>query len=910
MGDLPQGVVTFVFTDIEGSTKLWDEAPEVMMEALGQHDEAVDAAVEAHHGMSVKPRGEGDSRFLVFRDALDAVCAACAIQTNLADVDWVTPRPISVRASVHTGTADLQLGDYYGSAVNRAARLRAIAHGGQTVISGSTWELVRDALPDYVVAKDMGDHALKDLTRPEHVYQLSTDGHPADFPPLASLDAVPNNLPQQVTEFVGRTNELEHAKDLLTKTRLLTILAPGGTGKTRLAIQAAADVTSDYPDGVFFISLAEVQTIGDIVQTIAESIGIAFSADEEPMVQLLSYLGNKTQLLVFDNFEHVVDSAAVISDILRNTSDVSVIVTSRAKLNVQGEAVMPLGGLEITWEDDAAALATSGVRLFLDAAKRADPNFTLETSDLDFLETVLSVTGGMPLGILLAAAWVDVLPLHEIASEITRSLDFLETQMGDVPDRHRSIRAVFDYSWELLTPAEREVFAALSIFRGGFTREAADRVAGATLRDVATLAGTSLITPSATKDRYHVHELLRQFAEAELSEDADKFAEVQQAHADYFTNVATEQTQELFEGDQVAALDVLESDLENFREAWRCSSSQDQPGLARRMLIPLQFLYEIRGWYPAGAALWRRATEAFPEYTGDEDTDVIRALAVAALTYFRTLLGSPDPTAAVEAVSVLRGIGKPHEIFIALQGVALSTSYLGKVDDMITATEEMIAVGEPLAEGMVNVGGYNWRSLAALMSQDFETARELLPRPLEVLRRRDELYYRTWTLALSSMLATHDGDLDQALELLEEQVEITYALGYRRGRMTGLGSLAYAQMTAGRLDDAERTFIEAVEVADEMSIVVEILGWMAAAAQVMQLAGKNAEAVELLASIAAEPQSGGQTISETVSVAERAQVVLDHAKNEMSGEEFETAYARGAATSYETAAKSLIESIR
>jgi len=278
--NLPDGVVTFLFTDVEGSTRLWEEAPETMMEALQQHDDAIDQAVSNHAGVSVKPRGEGDSRFIVFESAHEAVAAAAAVQLRLATVDWATDRPLRVRASLHTGAADLQLGDYYGSAVNRAARLRGIAHGRQTVLSRTTWELVQDQLPQGVTIRDMGEHALKDLTRPEHVYQLDVNGLPDSFPPLKSLDATPNNLPQQLTDFVGRQTELAEATRLLGETRLLTILAPGGAGKTRLGMQAAADVTADYPDGVFVISLAEISSTEDIIQTIAESIGVAFSSDE------------------------------------------------------------------------------------------------------------------------------------------------------------------------------------------------------------------------------------------------------------------------------------------------------------------------------------------------------------------------------------------------------------------------------------------------------------------------------------------------------------------------------------------------------------------------------------------------------------------------------------------------------
>ena len=231
MSELPEGVLTFLFTDVEGSTRLWEDAPDSMMSALIQHDEIIERAIAEYGGTSVKPRGEGDSRFLVFGDAGGAVGAIADIQRALVTAEWPTPRPIRIRAALHTGVAELQLGDYYGSSVNRAARLRAIAHGGQTVMSAATWELVRDRLPNRVTIRDMGELGLKDLSRPEHVYQIDIEGVPTEFPPLASIDTIPNNLPVQLTEFVGREQEMAEAKRLLESTRLLTIMAPGGAAR-------------------------------------------------------------------------------------------------------------------------------------------------------------------------------------------------------------------------------------------------------------------------------------------------------------------------------------------------------------------------------------------------------------------------------------------------------------------------------------------------------------------------------------------------------------------------------------------------------------------------------------------------------------------------------------------------------
>jgi predicted ATPase/class 3 adenylate cyclase len=907
MGGLPEGVVTFVFTDIEGSTRLWDDAPDTMLEALQQHDDAIDEVVSEHSGVSVKPRGEGDSRFIVFADASNAVAAVSDIQAQLSVVDWATPRPIRVRASVHTGAADLQLGDYYGSAVNRAARLRAIAHGGQTVISGTTWELVQDDLPAGVTATDMGDHALKDLTRPEHVYQLNMPGLPDSFPPLKSLDAVPNNLPQQLTDFVGRDSELAEAKHLLKETRLLTILAPGGTGKTRLAIQAAADMTDEYPDGVFFISLAELRTSDDIVQTVSESIGVAFSSDDEPLDQLLKYLVNKSQLLVFDNFEHVVESATIVSAILRSAPDVTIVATSRSKLNVRGETVLTLGGLEVTWADPDGVLETSGVRLFLDAAKRADAGFALDPEDLDGLARILELTGGMPLGIILAAAWVDMLPIAEIAEEIAKSLDFLETEMGDIPDRHRSIRAVFDYSWELLSQTERDVFAALSVFAGGFSREAANKVADASLRTLATLVNKSFVSPNAAKDRYSVHELLRQYAESELSENNDRYQQVHLLHCEFYAEFLDGARETIFTPRQAEILEEIERDLENVRGAWRYAVEAGDAEMGHKVIVPTMILYEIRGWYPAGVSLFEDGATAFAYDSGSTGGRVVGAMSTLFACYFRALLGQPDVEAATAANDFLRDSGDTLNFWTAMQGAAITMAYSGNAEAMVETTNEMIAVGETLDDPFWAAAAKNWRSLAAMLSGDVDTARRLLPQAEKVYEERGEYYYMTWNLWLRAWIATSDAQPDDAIALLARQVESCRHIGYRRGLMVGLEGLAQAQEAAGNLESAEQAYIDSIATAEATGIVSGVLTMMAKTARVQALLGRPNEAIAHLASVIAEPMSAKQAMADTSSAREIASEILDEIKPTVDESDYQSAYELGSAVPYEIAAKQLIQ---
>ncbi|MDX1469398.1 MAG: adenylate/guanylate cyclase domain-containing protein [Acidimicrobiia bacterium] len=909
MSSLPEGVVTFLLTDIEGSTKLWEEAPGVMMEAIAEHDAAIDRAIEDFGGTSVKPRGEGDSRFIVFPSAPDAVAAAVRMQANLADIDWDTPRPIRVRASIHTGAAELQLGDYYGSTVNRAARLRSIAHGGQTVMSSSTWELVRDRIPDGVAIEDMGEHSLKDLTRPEHVYQVYPQGVEPVFPPLTSLGSIPNNLPRQLTELVGRQAELQEALRLLKETRLLTILAPGGTGKTRLAIQVAADSTADYPNGVFFVSLADISDPTAVAQAIADSIGLALSTDEDDMNQLLTYLASKSLLLLLDNFEHLLEGAGAVSQILAGAPNVTVLATSRSKLNVGGETTLTIGGLATTWESPEDALATDGVRLFMDAARRTAPDLTLEMEDLDALERILTLTGGMPLAILLAAAWVDMLPISEIADEVQKSLDFLETESGDVPDRHRSVRAVFDYSWQLLTDREKESFAALSVFRGGFTREAAEVAAGTSLRSLAGLVAKTLITPSVDKSRYSVHELLRQYAEDELKGNPARFRDVQDAHARYFADMSDRAFEMVPQSDEVGLVALFEADLENTRTAWRhLVKTGDASGL-RKMLPSMYVVYEIRSWYLVGLGMIEDAIQALAGDSGDQTVLLTRHLATAIATWFGALLGRPSVEDAVEANRYLRESQDHVALWIGLQCEALNCTYLGLYDQMIEVTNEIISFKEKTDEPFYGVAGHNWRSRAALYKGDLETAKNLLGEALSLLEERNEHYFMVWNLGLQGAVARLTGRPEDALVLQARQVERARDIGYRRGEAVALHGLGSARLAVGDLEGAEDAFTQAIVACEKVGMLIDMLGLAAYIAHVRGRLGSEIEAVELLSTVLAEPLSNRQGIMDNTPIIDFATEWLDELRARLDGTAFSEASERGSARPYEVAVKEIIEGI-
>ncbi len=904
---LPEGIVTFLFTDVEGSTKLWEDAPDSMMQALRQHDEAIEQAAASHNGIPVRPRGEGDSRFVVFPVAQDAVAAAADIQLRLADIDWATPEPLRVRIALHTGTADLQLGDYYGSSVNRAARLRAIAHGGQTLMSGSTWELVQDAIPAEVVIKDMGEHRLKDLTRPERVYQIEATGLDENFPPLDSLDAVPNNLPIQLTDFVGRP-EVEDIKHIIGETRMLTILAPGGAGKTRLAIQVAADLTADFPDGVFFVDLAPLTSRSDIAQTAAESIGVALATEEDLQTQLLARLANERQLLVFDNFEHLADGVGILSEILTAAPEVRIIATSRAKLNITGETIFALPGLVITWDSTEEAFDASGVRLFIDAAKRADASFSLAVEDLAPLQDILELVGGMPLGIELAASWVDTLRVDEIATEITRSMDFLETQTRDMPDRHRSMRAVFDYSWSMLSDDERRTYAALSIFRGGFTRQAADAVTGASLRGLSNMAGKSLIVSDRDSGRYSIHELLRQYAEEELGRDQQVLEATILAHNTYFADHNGQIEALVLVGDEAEALRLVEDDLENIRWVWRQVQDRGDAKSARSIIIGLWLLYEIRGWTKAGAELFAEASDAFAGGTGDDAAEIARALIDSAAAKYMASIGQAEAAAplAIQAVATLRSMPDPFALIMALEVVGEISGYLGDFEKVLEIGVEASQVADDAGYEMWSAGMKNYEALAHLQMGDIETAVRLLIEADQVLARLGEHFMRTWNLATQAIIAMMQERVGDAIGLYKQQVELGREIGYIRAVAIGLQGLGQAYMTGGDHNAASDAFLESLDIFEQMGLVTDIAAVLVMIAGVRAETGQAEQAVEILSCVLADPASDKLFVFEQERIGDVATRVLDQLEQQPDPEIYAAARVRGTALTLDVLVKELL----
>ncbi|MGH2699506.1 MAG: ATP-binding protein, partial [Actinomycetota bacterium] len=466
---LPTGTVTLLLTDIEGSTKLWTERPRAMFQAVSRHHAIIGNAVERHGGSLPRDQGEGDSIFAAFPRASDAVTAALDIQLALHDEPWPEGVALRVRLALHTGEPKLADNNYFGQTVSRCARLRGLANGGQTLLSSATMELVRDDLPPGASGKDLGAHGLKDFARPETVFQLVHPDLPDNFLPLHSDEARADNLPVQLTTFVGREQEIEEIKELLTSIRLVTLVGPGGCGKTRLAIEVGRQILAEFEDGVHLVALASLGDSSLVVSRIAQSVGLQESAAEAPFEGLRNFLRDKQMLLVLDNFEGVIDAAALVSELLTECPDLKVLATTRASLRISSEhefQVPPLELPELDYLPDIEELSRhSAVKLFVERAQAVKADFALTNANARIIAEICHRLDGLPLAIELAAVRVKLLPPAVLLDRLSSRLGLLTGGPRDLPARQQTLRNAIDWDYTLLEPEEQTLFRRLSVCR-------------------------------------------------------------------------------------------------------------------------------------------------------------------------------------------------------------------------------------------------------------------------------------------------------------------------------------------------------------------------------------------------------------------------------------------------------------
>jgi predicted ATPase/class 3 adenylate cyclase len=598
-------------TDVEESTRLWEVDRGAMAVALARHDAIVAEAVVGVGGVLVKTRGEGDSTFAVFGRATDAVGAAVWALRGLAGEAWPPSVRISVRAALHSGEVEERDGDYYGPAVNRCARLRAVAHGGQVLLSQTTAELVRDRLPGGVTLADLGVHRLKDLTAPEHVFQLCHPDLKGDFPPLDSLDSLPHNLPIQLTTLVGREHETVEVRQLLAGNRLVTLTGAAGCGKTRLALQVAAEALAEVPDGVWLTDLASLPDPALVLSAVAQALGVRegttpslqpdVSEPARPLLELVvEHVASKRLLVVLDNCEHLLGACAqVVEMLLRAGPGVRVLCTSREPLGL---------GVETTWRvpslgtPDAGHLVPSGelakyeaVRLFLERAAQREPGFALSERSAPAVAQICQRLDGIPLAIELAAARVRVLTPEQIASRLDDRFTLLTGGSRVALERHQTLRAAVDWSYDTLGEAERMLLRRVSVFAGGFSLEAAEGACAfgqLAAPDVVDLLGQlidkSLLTmePHRDRARYRLLETIRQYGQERLVA-AGEVEEQRERHQQYFLAWAERTRPRMWGPDQIAAMEEAHHDADNVAQAVAWSLAREEWEVALRLAAAL-----------------------------------------------------------------------------------------------------------------------------------------------------------------------------------------------------------------------------------------------------------------------------------------------------------------------------------
>jgi predicted ATPase/class 3 adenylate cyclase len=582
--------VTFLFSDIEGSTRLWDEHPAAMRSALERHDELLRNAIESHDGVVVKSTGDGT--MAVFSHAPAGAAAARAAQQALVREPWGPTGPLRVRMALHTGVAHERDGDYFGPTLNRAARLMSAGHGGQVLVSEAAAGMLRDG--DFSVV-NLGEHRLRDLSRPERVFQLTVPGLPGDFPPLRTLDVLPTNLPVQRTTFIGRDDELARLRKLIGDHRVVTIIGVGGVGKTRLALQAAAEVIGSFRDGTWLVELASVADADTMMQALADVFRVGTRPDGSLEDSVAEHLRPRELLLVLDNCEHLLDAAARFVDrVVEEAPETKVVATSREALAIEGEHTMPLRSMSTAASDDVTDVEESdAVRLFVERAAEARDDFVLDASTAPVVNTICRRLDGIPLAIELAAARTVSLSPVEIDALLDERFRLLTGGRRGL-ERHQTLRAAVEWSYDLLGPAEAAVFARLSVFSGGFDGPAArDIVTDETVAEwdvidaLDALVRKSMVAvePDTSRQgtRYQMLETMRQYALERLG-DADSW---RKRHCEYFAAFAATVQMELLGTDEFAWRARLEADTDNVRAAAMWALSAGELQLALRIITAL-----------------------------------------------------------------------------------------------------------------------------------------------------------------------------------------------------------------------------------------------------------------------------------------------------------------------------------
>ncbi len=800
MQDRPVGTVTFLFTDMAGSSRAWESYPSETRAALQRHDEIMALQVEAHDGAIILERGEGDSVFAVFTRESDAVSAAFDIQRAFQREPWPSHVPVRVRMAIHTGETAR---DYRGPDVNRAARIRGIAYGGQILVSGVTAEIVRGTLPGNATLIDLGQHRLRDLAQTEHLFQLAHPDLRGEFPPLKSLGNFRQNLPVQLTSFIGRESEQKTVRALINDHRVVTLLGSGGCGKTRLAIQIAADLLEQFPDGVRFVDLSPLSDPSLVLDGIAAAVEVKLEQGDAKDDALVRTLKGTRTLIILDNCEHLVRACAdAVSVLLRTGEHVRILATSREPLGLPGESTWHVPSLSLP--DAAASVkdvsACEAVQLFVDRAAAARQGFVLGAGNAQAIVDICRTLEGMPLAIELAAARVKALSPREIWDRLSDRFRFLTGGRG----RHETLRSAIDWSYDLLSEQERGLFRRLSVFAGSFDLAAVEAIwsEGDPLDRIEQLVDKSLVTVEQLNEdrlRYRLLETLRQYG-AERLVEAGEEQDARERHFRHYLAVAEGVYQQRIE-DEAASLAALEADHDDFRVALQWARSRPRDLL--RLASALGWFWHLRSHYREGRTRLEEALRLNPAERSGEKARALWALSM--ILNWQGDVAAARPLAE-ESLELWRESNDPLELALALESIGWSHFAASNYSEALRSMEDCVASYRKLGSaklitrGRVAVG----QMLAAL--GDVERTEQLARETLAEGRAQGEPKFVHFSLHYLADCALWRGDAKSAVQLYGESLRAALDYGNEMEAATEMQGMAMGLMGSEREEEGFRLY--------------------------------------------------------------------------------------------------------